>query len=194
MSETTDYIKNYTNGYLANRLLFLDVYNKEYKQVDYDHVEKYKDQFHTSGAGPKAIPTFNEDTFKNPSTHISFYPKNPKLFDDFSDNVNEKMDEIYGNRLSSLLELTNTKVSITIPGRTDAEVGRLLYFSYPALGGKSDADSESSAEDKLYSGYYFITAIHHRVTKNEHSMTMEIVKDSLYVDRESYYNTNAKNI
>ena len=194
MSETTDYIKNYTNGYLANRLIFLDVYNKEYKQVDYDHVEKYKDQFHTSGAGPTAIPTFNEDTFKNPSTHISFYPKNPKLFDDFADNVNEKMDEIYGNRLSSLLELTNTKVSITIPGRTDAEVGRLLYFSYPALGGKSDADSESSAEDKLYSGYYFITAIHHRVTKNEHSMTMEIVKDSLYVDRESYYNTNAKNI
>jgi hypothetical protein len=194
MSETTDYIKNYTNGYLSNRLIFLDVYNKDYQQIDYDHVDKYKDQFHVSGSGISSIPVFSEGSFRNPATHISFYPKNPKLFDDFTDNVNEKMDEIYGNRLSSMLELTNIKMNVTIPGRTDAEVGRLLYFNYPALGGKTEADKESDNEDKLYSGYYFITAIRHKVTRNDHSMVMELVKDSLFVDRESFNNTNVKNI
>jgi hypothetical protein len=95
------------------------------------------------------------------------------------------MDQIYGNRKSSLLELTNIRMNITVPGRTDAEVGRLLYFEYPSLGAKEESDTGSTAQDKLYSGYYIITAIHHKVNKNEHTMTMEVIKDSLYVDKES---------
>ena len=185
MVETTDYIKNYTNGYLANRLIFLDVLNKEYELIDYDHIENYENQYHTSGKGEQAIPIFKQDSFRNSATNISFYPKNPKLFDDFPDNVSEVMKEVYGNRKSSLLELTNIKMNITVPGRTDVEVGRMLYFDYPSLGAKDPSDTESSSQDKLYSGYYFITAIHHKVNKNEHTMTMEIVKDSLYVDKES---------
>lgn len=184
MVETADYIKNYTNGYLANRLIFLDVLNKEYQLIDYDHVSEYDNQFHTSGEGTKSKPVFNRETFRNPATHISFYPKNPKLFDNFSNNINEKMDEIYGNRLSSMIELTNIKMNITVPGRTDAEAGRMLYFDYPSLGSKDVTDTTQAAQDRLYSGYYLITAIHHKVNKNEHTMTMEIVKDSLEIDKD----------
>lgn len=182
MSETTDYIKNYTNGYLANRLVYLDLYNKEYKLIDYDHVDSYDKQFHSSGDGEKARPSFDKNTFRNAATNISFYPKNPKLFDGVNDNVSDRMGEIYGNRKSSMLELTNLKMNITVPGRTDIEAGRLLYFDYPALGGKSEEDTTQTQQDKLYSGYYLITAIHHKVTKIEHSMIMEIVKDSLEID------------
>jgi hypothetical protein len=142
-------------------------------------------QYHTSGKGDRAIPTFKQDSFRNSATNISFYPKNPKLFDDFPDNVSEVMKDIYGNRKSSLLELTNTKMNITVPGRTDVEVGRMLYFNYPALGPRDVSDTGDSMQDKLYSGYYLVTAIHHKVNKNEHTMTMEIVKDSLYVDNSS---------
>jgi len=185
MIESTDYIKNYTNGYLGNRLVYLDVFNKEYELIDYDHVTNYDKQFHTSGIGKEAKPVFNNETFRNFATNISFYPKNPKLFNDYADNISEKMGEIHGNRLSSMLELTNIKMNITVPGRTDAEVGRIIYFEYPSMGGKSESDSESTAQDKLYSGYYLITAIHHKVTKLEHQMVMEIIKDSLFVDQES---------
>ena len=185
MVETTDYIKNYTNGYLGNRLIYLDVFNKEYQLIDYDHTENYEKQFHSSGKGNEAKPVFNRDTFKNFATNISFYPKNPKLFDNYQDNINEKMGEIHGNRLSSMLELTNIKMNMTVPGRTDAEVGRLIYFEYPSLGAKEESDTGSTAQDKLYSGYYLITAIHHKVSKLEHQMVMEVIKDSLYVDQES---------
>ena len=185
MVETTDYIKNYTNGYLGNRLIYLDVFNKEYQLIDYDHTENYEKQFHSSGKGNEAKPVFNRDTFKNFATNISFYPKNPKLFDNYQDNINEKMGEIHGNRLSSMLELTNIKMNMTVPGRTDAEVGRIIYFEYPSLGAKDGSDTGSTAQDKLYSGYYLITAIHHKVSKLEHQMVMEVIKDSLYVDQES---------
>ena len=187
MVETTDYIKNYTNGYLGNRLVYLDVFNKEYELIDYDHTLNYEKQFHSSGKGEEAKPVFNKDTFRNFATNISFYPKNPKLFNDYPDNISEKMGEIYGNRLSSMLELTNIKMIMTVPGRTDAEVGRIIYFEYPSMGAKDETDTGSSAQDKLYSGFYIITAIHHKVNKLEHTMTMEVIKDSLYVDKESTY-------
>ena len=187
MVESTDYIKNYTNGYLGNRLVYLDVFNKEYELIDYDHVLNYEKQFHSSGKGEEAKPVFNKDTFRNFATNISFYPKNPKLFNDYPNNISEKMGEIYGNRLSSMLELTNIKMNMTVPGRTDAEVGRIIYFEYPSMGAKDETDSGSSAQDKLYSGFYIITAIHHKVNKHEHTMTMEVIKDSLYVDKESTY-------
>lgn len=185
MIESTDYIKNYTNGYLGNRLVYLDVFNKEYELIDYDHVLNYEKQFHSSGKGTEAKPVFSKDTFRNFATNISFYPKNPKLFNDYADNISEKMGEIYGNRLSSMLELTNIKMNMTVPGRTDAEVGRLIYFEYPSMGGKEAGDTASTAQDKLYSGYYLITAIHHKVNKLNHEMVMEVIKDSLYVDIES---------
>ena len=90
------------------------------------------------------------------------------------------MNEIYGNRLSSLLDLSNIKLNITVPGRTDVEVGKVLYFSYPSLGGKADEDVNKNKEDKQYSGYYIVTAIRHKINFNDHSMSMECVKDSLY--------------
>jgi hypothetical protein len=183
MITTVDQIKNFTNGFLANRLIYLDVHNKVYNLVDYDYVNEYKAQYHTSGKGENALPPFSSNSLRNFATDISFYPKNPKLFDNFTDNVNEKMDVIYGNRKSSLLDLNNIRMNISVPGRTDVEVGRMLYFRYPALGPKNQADLVANdAQDTLYSGYYLITAINHKINRHEHIMTMEIVKDSLNVN------------
>ena len=91
------------------------------------------------------------------------------------------MKDIYGNRKCSLLGLTNVKLNITVPGRTDVEVGRMLYFKFPKLSPASEEDivNDDKHLDSLYSGRYLITAVHHRITPNEHLMIMEIVKDSL---------------
>lgn len=188
MAQTTDYIKNYTNGYLANRLITLDVHNKEYKNIDYDHVKNFKNQKHTS-PNPKAI--FSDNALRNSLTSVDFYPVNDYLFSketktgdkvtstNFKENISTKMGEIHGNRKSSLLELSNLKLNMTVPGRTDIEVGRVLYFNYPILGEKESPDETSN--DKYYSGYYLVTAIHHTINKSKHMMTMECVKDCLEV-------------
>lgn len=180
MISTTDHIKNYTNGYLANRLITLDVFNKIYELVDYDHTIEYKNYKHSSG--DKAIPIFSENTLRNPSSSVHFYPINPKLFNNFEGNINEKIKTIYGNRKSSLLELTNLQLNINIPGRTDIEVGSMLRFTYPELGPRDNPNTKF--EDIQYSGFYIITAIRHKITRSqkvEHRMIMEIVKDSLLV-------------
>lgn len=180
MVSTTDHIKNYTNGYLASRLITLDVFNKVYELVDYDHTTEYSNYIHSSGEN--AIPIFAKDSLRNPAASVHFYPVNPKLFNNFSGNISEKITQIYGNRKSSLLELTNLKLNINVPGRTDVEVGSMLRFSYPELGPQDNPNSKN--EDLQYSGYYIITAIRHKITKTdtiEHRMIMEITKDSLVV-------------
>lgn len=182
MTQTTDHIKNYTNGYLANRLITLDVYNKKYQLIDYDYVEDYKNNYHTSGKGDTAVPVFTPDSPRNFTSSVSFYPVNSKLFDNFPGNVSEKMGDIYGNRRSTMLDLTNVKMNITVPGRSDIEVGNILYLKFPGLGPVSEKDKSKDNIDVNYSGYYLITAIHHRVTGLEHVMIMEVVKDSLKVD------------
>ena len=184
MVESTDYIKNYTSGYLANRLLTLDVFNKKYEAIDYDYVDDYKNLFHSAGDGAKIKPLFDMDGERSPFSSVSFYPVNPRLFqtsktDFFQDNISENMKFIHGNRKSSLLGLTNVKLNITCPGRTDAEVGRMINFQFPKLGPSSAEDSAKDKLDTAYSGMYLITAIHHRVTPQEHTLIMEIVKDSL---------------
>jgi hypothetical protein len=190
MLESSDFIKYKSSGYLANRLIFLDVFNKEYESVNYSHTQAYPTQFHSSGSGLTAIPPFGRGIGASSQSNISFYPKNPRLFQDtvdiyFKDNINEKMGGIHGNRMSSMMELNNIKMQITVPGRTDIEVGRMLNFFYPPVQPRDVTDSAEEKVDKLYSGYYLITAIHHKVNKKNHTMTMELTKDSLYVDSES---------
>ena len=182
MVESTDHVKNYTNGYLSNRLITLNVLNKKCEIYDYDYVNDYSNHYHTSGSGKTAKPIFDSTGTRNPSSSISFYPINPKLFTNFEGNVSERIKEIYGNRRSSMLGLTNIKLNLDVAGRTDIEVGRMIYFKFPALGPASEEDLNLDKIDKDYSGYYLITAIHHRVTSQEHTMTMEVVKDSLKVE------------
>lgn len=183
MIETVDHFKNYTSGYLANRLIVLDVYNKQYERVDYDYVEDYKKNYHTSGKGDTAEPIFTDKSPRTFSTNVKFYPKNEKLFTGFKDNVSEKMSEIHGNRLSSFLGLSNIKLNLTVPGRSDVEAGNMMYFKFPSLGPTSSEDATKDKIDKNFSGFYLITSIHHRVTSQEHVMIMEVVKDSLKVEK-----------
>jgi len=178
--ENVDNVKNISNGYLANRLITLDFHNKKYTVTDYDYVSEYKKQFHTTGENNKSIPVFSSNIMRNPAAKTSFYPVNPRLYDNTTENFSDVITAIHGNRRSSLLDIDNIKANLVVPGRTDVEVGTSLYLSYPVLGG-GDRTNNGVTEDVIYSGYYLITAIHHTVTLKSHYMTMEIVKDSLGV-------------
>ena len=174
--KTVDHLLNYDSGYLASRLITLDVVNKKYESFDYDHVQRFRDFSHSQG--DKSTPLFISDTPRNPLTNIKFYPIHPGLHN-IKGNINEKMPVIYGNRQSNMMELSNFKLNINVPGRTDAEVGRMLYLSFPDVSPKSEEDTAQTNEDKYYSGFYLVTAIRHKISQFKHTMTMEIVKDAL---------------
>ena len=177
-----DRAKNYTSGYLANRLLELDIVNKKYELIDYDHAERFNDYTHMSGTN--SIPFFSRDTMRNPACDISFYPKHPKLFYDkegsaFEENINEVYKDIHGNRKSNLLELENFKLIMHVPGRTDIECGQMITLNYPMVAPTDNSDKLKDKLDPLYSGPYLITAIRHQINGVRHKMIVELTKDSL---------------
>lgn len=184
MVSTTDHVKNSTSGYLSNRTVVLDVFNKSYTNSVFDYTVRYPDFFHTSGKGKNAVPIFTNRATKSVDSAISFYPFNPKLFGNpDGTNVSSSVDpKKLLSRKSLLMDLTNLKLNIVIPGRTDIEVGNLMYINFPALTPVSEQDANASNVDKSYSGYYLITAIHHKVTILEHVMFLEIIKDSLRIE------------
>lgn len=178
IEENVDQIKNLSNGYLASTLTEVDIFNKIHETIAYDYIEEYENQFHTGGDGIRAIPLFSKEGIRNPGYFQKFQVKNQKLYNNFDDNIDVLTRDVILNRNSSLLETTNMKMSTTIPGRTDIEVGNMITINYPAMG---SLDSKSDNKlDKLYSGNYLITAINHRINRINHIMAIEAIKDSLF--------------
>jgi murein DD-endopeptidase MepM/ murein hydrolase activator NlpD len=69
---------------------------------------------------------------------------------------------------------------ITVPGRTDAEVGKIINFKYPKVGDGADKSDPKNQWDPFLSGVWMITAIHHKITPVAHNMILEIAKDSFH--------------
>lgn len=172
--KSIDHVKNHTSGYLANQLVELDLMGKKYEKIDYIHVDKFNEYTHME---PGSRPFFDTNTVKNAASNIRYYPKHMKLFDDFEENVNEVYRDIHGNRLSHMLELDNFKLNISVPGRTDIEVGQMIELKYPKIEPKDNTDKYADGLDKNYSGRYLITGIRHQVNVARHKMILELTKD-----------------
>lgn len=180
--ETLNHLKATQAGYFANRLFTLDVLKKDYVIFDYDHVANYNDYAHLENIGNlpnDRIMPMSMATARNPAAAAAFYPKNIGLFDDQENNVSEVIQDVLTRRRSTLSEYDNMKLLITVPGRTDAEVGNVIYLSYPNARPRDQEDYGLGNLDPMFSGFYLVTAIRHKINLIKHTMTMEIVKDSV---------------
>jgi hypothetical protein len=103
---------------------------------------------------------------------------NPGVLDSTEDSIDLRPEDFISQRTSSLMDISTLRLQITVPGRTDAEVGRMINLFYPSVGEKTNEDSEALIWDKFVSGIYMITAIHHQISPLRHTMFLEISKDS----------------
>ena len=124
------------------------------------------------------MPLF-KNVDRNLNSHTRVYPTSSKLHTGIENNFNERMGELYGNRLSNLIELNSLKLNISIYGRTDVEAGRIIDIKFPDMSPVNETDKTSEHLDSRYSGSYLITSIHHKINILKHTMSMEIVRDSL---------------
>jgi hypothetical protein len=178
IDKSFDNLVNNMSGYLSNRLINVDLYNKNYENVDYDHYEKFENYAHTEADKP--VPLFNKDIVRNPLSFVQVNFSHPKLYDELDNNFDTKVKNIFGNRRANLVELQNFNMEIVIPGRTDAECGNLIYVKIPknepgAVGRES---KNTISDDPLYSGNYLITSMTHKINLKTHYISMSLVKDS----------------
>jgi hypothetical protein len=102
-----DHLSNLENGYFASKLVSIDILKKQRTITDYDHVTKFSSYKHV--AGKNNMPLF-KNVDRNLNSHTRVYPTSSKLHTGIENNFNERMGELYGNRLSNLIELNSSSV------------------------------------------------------------------------------------
>ena len=77
-------------------------------------------------------------------------------------------------------EFNNIIISFSVPGNSSRHVGDLIRFELPSLIPPDAKSTMGTAEigHQLYSGYYLISKIRHKITPNRYETDMELIKNS----------------
>ena len=184
-----DQLDNRMSGYYGNTTFAYDFANKDLYDIRFDYTSQHAER---SAQLKNLLPdTFN--TFKHitqtaphgetvksdPLSVINFKAGASGLFgENDAFNVNQVTATAFRN--TALAELSAIKYEITVPGKTDIEVGKLIRFNYPNVGEKGINPNIEELFDPQISGIYVITGIRHQVSvTREHEMILEIARDSI---------------
>lgn len=182
VEKSIDQLSSNLSGHIASRLIDINLYNKTYKNIDYYHGVNYFNYSHTFGES--SFPLFYVKTSSNPESYQKINYNYPNTYDDAVDNFSEVEQYIFSNRRSNMLEIDNFNMKIGIPGRTDIEVGNLIYIDLPKVNPTFTEERASKQIDEMYSGYYLIKSLNHKINRLTHFITCEVSKDS--IPRETY--------
>jgi len=185
VEKTLNQLDNTRTGYLSSTLIDINLYNKTFRNIVYDHANKFNGYSHLNDA--EAVPLFDLFTPRNPSGYIEINYSTPKLHNKIDNNFDQISKYMHGNRRSTMLELNNFKMELVIPGRTDLEAGNIIKIIFPkgTPGSLSKHEKLEDTNDKLYTGYYMITNLSHKINQKTHYITMNVVKDSF--SKSEYY-------
>jgi len=182
-----DQIENQSSGYYGSVTHGYDWTKKDIYNIKFDYTPEQPARREQD----KSVLDINYDSFK----HIGDINPIPKGM--FANPLSKRQYKagasgLFGNknafdisqvssvcyRESSLAELDVLKYEITVPGKTDIEVGRLIKFNYPSVGdkGQSNPEYENLFDDKV-SGVYIVIGIRHDIDKLGHNMILEIARD-----------------
>lgn len=162
---TYDYTDMSGTGGLQTRMTQYDLVKKTHTVVDYRaRTDKRLNDF----------PLFPEELVKNVRPIRLAMPKHYGA----TGYANSTNSQFIQQRISELKLLNSSKIEIDVFGRTDYTVGKVIYYDSNLKYPISMDDSPDSFEDKMYSGFYIITAIHHQFQRKEHMCTIELSKES----------------
>jgi murein DD-endopeptidase MepM/ murein hydrolase activator NlpD len=196
-SEQVDILKSQDNGRFASTTTVFDIMIKEatnrphdysYSYPDIIHMENYRVENGTAVFDEKAKDnmTYPANVTRSALSKRFFRPVHRKVLTTTDDELLDYApDKWLGMRQSVLEDISGLRMHITVPGRTDAEVGKIINFKYPKVGDGADKSDPKNQWDPFISGVWMITAIHHKISPVAHNMILEIAKDSFHTSFQS---------
>ena len=181
MLTTVDVIDGNNKGAFASSVDGYDLYTKKIIQQNFDFV---KDMGKFTKTGPTNI--LPQNIKRNPATKKDFYSFNSGLYNDYGLSDEEDLPDgstasYVADRIlfrqNYLNSFDNYKFEMTIPGRTDIQVGHVISLLHPSA--EPPSDDLTTVLDPLLSGLYIISAIHHKINADRHVMQTELIKNGL---------------
>ena len=190
--ENFNTMKLLATGALASRVLKTDLFNKTFKNTDFDYVKNYEKAHHlehTNGSREhmkKVVPEypFRDGKMLSEFPDGTFYHSsdNSNTHEDANGNVYKHIDDgdKISKRISQAACLDSFKMRIDVPGYTGLSVGEIITIEIPRYEKVSAGDKD---QDTTLSGRYLVSKIVHLVKPgiSYHSMSVECVKDSVMV-------------
>ncbi len=167
-----DYMDRISSGMLSSKIISYDVTTKKYTTRNYNMFQRFNEQKHLN----KFPVNSDRAVFRSNSFHIR-YPKYYGNFNAFGDVTNQKTIQ---ERLSLIKLAEANKLQITVPGRTDYTVGQKVAIVLNKMEPITPRDKNTT--DKMFSGFYLISAVNHYIDREKHECIMEVIKESSQMD------------
>lgn len=181
MITTLDVMDGNNKGAFASSVDGYDLYTKKIIHNSFDFT-KDMDKFYKTGP----TNTLPKTLKRNPLSKKDFYTFNSGVYNDYGlsdeedlpdgSTANYVADRILFRR-SYLNSFDNYKFEMTVPGRTDIQVGNVISLLHPSA--EPPSDDLTAVLDPLLSGLYIISAIHHKINSDRHVMQTELIKNGL---------------
>ena len=189
-----DVLRSYNSGALANSASMYDFTLKKVRESTYDLRKNFQDYLRTGVGSP--VPY---NVAPNPLARRKWCTTDLNLFGDKAMTYNATDSSAFettpandtyvqGTNLDGMVQpnlrsaylagFEQFTFEITIPGRTDIEVGVAIDILYPSVGEKLTNDA-TDIYDEILTGRYLVTSIHHRINYDDHIMYCEVVKNGL---------------
>jgi hypothetical protein len=167
-----DYMNRISSGMFASKAITYDLTNKKYNVRNYNMFDNFNKQNHLN---PYSIAS-DRAIFKSNSLVVN-YQRTLSTFSGFTDTTSYNS---FQQRISLMKQAEANKIEITVPGRTDYTVGQKVSVTLNKVEPISSSDTDIT--DKMFSGFYLISAINHYITRESHECNMELIKDSLQLN------------
>lgn len=175
-------MNSYTmDGMYANRLYWTDNFKRLHETTEFDY-EKYFDNLKENlplyrDYQPHSLLTNAEDRFKNKHNEVP----DAIVKMGFRTESN-RVDETIPHRYSQIRQFFAIRIRIVVLGDVGLHAGKVVYVELKAPAPVSDGNNDNVRKkiDKIYSGYYLILALRHRIDQEAGFETiLELGKDSL---------------
>ena len=171
--------KNILRGAFGQGMHVVDHANRSYKFVTYDYEKDFKKKSRLDKF-PYVSDKFTVNDKKiseYDAIHTTAY-KNPLAFN--ASNLNNYNNNVEFNKLETdpfMAQLGLVKISMTVKGRSDLTVGKVIDFEVERNRPVSANTSKNSNE--YLSGKYVVQNIHHKMENGKYYIVMDVVKESL---------------
>ena len=177
-----DLTVNIVGGMLGSNLITHDIYNKSYKNYNYDY---FRDFNKHERVEPNAKPIYNEQIMSNKdfgsfaNSNIKVHPtcglvNDKQHYGDGDLRASRPQDWIL-ERQAKVCELNNGGIiNISMNGETHMTVGDIVHINIPITGEDHDGH-----EIEHTSGNYLISKLRHSIApqQKQHEIHMQLVRD-----------------
>jgi len=167
-----DYLDNIISGKFGSKQISYDLVTKKYKVNTYNMFESFENDDHLN-----KFASASQNVVSRSSALVLRATDHWGSYNGIIDATNSASSQ---HRISIMKQLESTIVEITVPGRTDYTVGDKIYMDITKLEQITKKDIDIT--DKILSGNYIISAIHHNITRDSHECKSELIKDTFLMD------------